>query len=143
MKSMQISEITPGITIMTTGTLALIIIAVILVQLIILALVGYYRRKGMYHDAESRLETHLEPVSQSPPVIVSGMVEKTAAWDGFREFIVQRRVMEDVAESICSFYLVPVDGLPLPPFKPGQFLTFKLWIDPYFSTNYTFYEPTI
>jgi ferredoxin-NADP reductase len=26
----------------------------------------------------------------------------------------------------CSFYLVPVDGRPLPPFKPGQFLTFSI-----------------
>jgi len=57
------------------------------------------------------------------------MAEKTPlAWQGFKDFIVQRRVMEDAAESICSFYLTPVDGQPLPSFKPGQFLTFKLQI---------------
>jgi ferredoxin-NADP reductase len=34
--------------------------------------------------------------------------------------------MEDRAASVCSFCLVPADGEPLPPFKPGQYLTFKL-----------------
>lgn len=48
------------------------------------------------------------------------------AWAGWREFTVARRVMEDAAQSQCSFHLVPVDGAPLEPFKPGQFLTFSL-----------------
>jgi ferredoxin-NADP reductase len=34
--------------------------------------------------------------------------------------------MEDSAQSQCSFYLEPVDGHPLPSYKPGQFLTFSL-----------------
>ena len=50
----------------------------------------------------------------------------TAAWPGFRTFRVKRRVFEDAARSICSFYLVPEDEKPLPPFLPGQFLTFRL-----------------
>lgn len=45
---------------------------------------------------------------------------------GWREFRVARREFEDAAQSQCSFYLRPVDGRPLPPFKPGQFLTFAL-----------------
>jgi len=49
-----------------------------------------------------------------------------AAWSGWRAFRVERRQPEDPAQSQCSFYLVPVDGQPLPPFKPGQFLTFSL-----------------
>ena len=52
-----------------------------------------------------------------------------AAWPGWREFRVARREFEDTAQSQCSFYLEPVDGQPLPPFKPGQFLTFALDID--------------
>jgi ferredoxin-NADP reductase len=48
------------------------------------------------------------------------------AWDGWREFRVVRREYEDPAQTQCSFYLRPVDALPLPPFKPGQFLTFSL-----------------
>ncbi len=48
------------------------------------------------------------------------------AWDGWRDFRVVRREIEDRAETQCSFYLEPVDGVPLLPFIPGQFLTFAL-----------------
>lgn len=44
----------------------------------------------------------------------------------FRTFRVDRKVPEDSAHSVCSFYLVPEDGQPLPAFLPGQFLTFRL-----------------
>lgn len=50
----------------------------------------------------------------------------SGAWAGWREFRVARRAFEDELHSQCSFYLVPVDGAALPPFKPGQFLTFQL-----------------
>lgn len=49
-----------------------------------------------------------------------------AAWAGWREFRVVQRAFEDAAQSQCSFYLQPVDGQPLPAFRPGQFLTFTL-----------------
>lgn len=52
-----------------------------------------------------------------------------AAWPGWREFRVDRREYEDPAQTQCSFYLRPVDGQPLPPFKPGQFLTFSLDVE--------------
>jgi ferredoxin-NADP reductase len=52
----------------------------------------------------------------------------SAAWDGWREFRVARREYEDRAHTLCSFLLEPVDGVPLPPFVPGQFLTFALSI---------------
>ena len=47
-----------------------------------------------------------------------------ASWNGFRKF----RIMEKKPESddVCSFYLAPHDGKPLPPFQPGQYLTFQL-----------------
>jgi ferredoxin-NADP reductase len=48
------------------------------------------------------------------------------AWSGLRPFRVVRRSFEDAAQSQCSFYLEPTDGQALPPFKPGQFLTFSL-----------------
>ena len=59
--------------------------------------------------------------------IVPGRVEPTpgAAWAGWREFKVRSRGYEDAAQSQCSFTLEPLDGAPLPPFKPGQFLTFS------------------
>jgi hypothetical protein len=49
-----------------------------------------------------------------------------AAWDGWRAFRVVQRSFEDAAQTQCSFTLQPVDGQPLPAFKPGQFLTFSL-----------------
>jgi ferredoxin-NADP reductase len=48
------------------------------------------------------------------------------AWQGFRTFIVDRKVQE--SQTITSFYLIPDDGRPLPVYMPGQFLTFKLSI---------------
>ena len=57
-------------------------------------------------------------------------VEKSAppAWAGTRELKVTRRTVEDRAGTQVSFQLEPVDGAPLPPFLPGQFLTFSLAI---------------
>lgn len=51
-----------------------------------------------------------------------------AAWSGLRTFKVLRKEAEDAGAQICSFYLVPEDNQPLPPFLPGQFLTFQLSI---------------
>jgi uncharacterized protein len=49
-----------------------------------------------------------------------------AAWPGWRAFRVARRDYEDAARTQCSFYFEPIDGLALPAFRPGQFLTFTL-----------------
>lgn len=51
---------------------------------------------------------------------------RALAWSGWRDFRVVRRCFEDAALSQCSFYLQPLDGVPLPPFRPGQYLTFML-----------------
>lgn len=50
----------------------------------------------------------------------------SGAWTGWREFRVVRRLLEDPAQSQCSLHLAPVDALPLPPFLPGQYLTFSV-----------------
>ncbi len=65
-------------------------------------------------------------------VYLEKMLEKAtpvlsaSSWNGYRTFVVDRKVPE--SETITSFYLVPEDGQTLPPFKPGQFLTFRLEI---------------
>jgi hypothetical protein len=48
------------------------------------------------------------------------------AWNGIRKFEVSRKILE--ADGVHSLYLAPHDGKPLPPFHPGQFLTFSLRI---------------
>ena len=62
---------------------------------------------------------------QLPSPAVASVVS-TGAWQGTRAFRVEGRAFEDAAKTQCSFYLRPQDGLALPPFKPGQFLTFVL-----------------
>ncbi|HNO78389.1 MAG TPA: NO-inducible flavohemoprotein [Phycisphaerae bacterium] len=42
-------------------------------------------------------------------------------WNGYRTFVVDRKVPEN--EVVTSFYLKPDDEEPLPPFKPGQYIT--------------------
>ncbi|MCW8826031.1 MAG: 2Fe-2S iron-sulfur cluster-binding protein [Gammaproteobacteria bacterium] len=119
---------------MTTGNLALIILAAILIQVAVVVLIGLYRRRGQYLELGERAGTKeyiSTPQVTIPPVVESITSEQATtdlAWDGFKEFIVQHRVMEDGNNDICSFYLVPVDGKQLPTFRPGQFLTFKLSI---------------
>jgi MOSC domain-containing protein YiiM len=55
----------------------------------------------------------LTPPTSGPP-----------AWPGLRPFRITERVPE--SRSIASFVLEPVDGEPLPPFRPGQFLTVRV-----------------
>ena len=45
-------------------------------------------------------------------------------WNGWRPFRVAAIV--DEAQDVKSFYFTPVDGQPLAPFAPGQYLTFRL-----------------
>ena len=45
-------------------------------------------------------------------------------WNGYRKFYIDRKVPEP--GGVCSFYLKPHDHRPIPPFEPGQFLTFRL-----------------
>jgi ferredoxin-NADP reductase len=118
---------------MTTGTLALIIFTTILAQVAFVMLLGLYRRRHQYKNLDNkthRTETPAKPIK--PARSSTDPANPVLSWDGFREFIVQRREIEDNKNIVCSFYLVPVDNKPLPIFKPGQFLTFKLQIeDPY------------
>lgn len=48
------------------------------------------------------------------------------SWEGVRKFRIDRKVQE--GGDICSFYLTPHDRKPLPPFHPGQFLTFRFQV---------------
>ncbi len=45
-------------------------------------------------------------------------------WSGFRKFRISKKQQE--GGGICSFYLVPHDGKPMPGFAPGQYLTFRI-----------------
>jgi ferredoxin-NADP reductase/MOSC domain-containing protein YiiM len=49
---------------------------------------------------------------------------RTSPWPGFRPFILRERVRE--SDDVSSFYLVPADASPLPPYRPGQYLTVRV-----------------
>jgi nitric oxide dioxygenase len=49
---------------------------------------------------------------------------KAGGWQGFRKFIVARKVKE--SDQVYSFYLKPHDGKPLPPYQAGQYTCFRL-----------------
>ena len=100
---------------MTTAFLLACIFAALLLQLA--AGIGFaaWRRRGAARRAAA-------VILNDPPQSGSG------AWPGWREFRVEHREFEDGAQTQCSFYLQPVDGAPLPPYLPGQFLTFALKI---------------
>lgn len=53
-------------------------------------------------------------------------VETPGGWNGWRKFKVTRKVRE--SGEIISFHLAPTDGGPLPPFKPGQFVTVRCYV---------------
>ncbi len=115
---------------MTTGTLALIILVAILAQVAVVALIGFYRRRGQYRGLDGRgSRSHAPSAATAENLSRTRPSSPGGSWAGFREFSVQRREFEDEGRSICSFYLVPCDGEPLPSFRPGQFLTFRLAMD--------------
>ena len=64
------------------------------------------------------------PVQVEEGVATAG--RPPGAWAGWRDFRVVRRAFEDAAQTQCSFHLQPIDGAPLRPFQPGQYLTFSL-----------------
>lgn len=53
--------------------------------------------------------------------------KQQGGWDGFRSFVVDRKVKE--SDVITSFYLKPVDNKKIAQFLPGQYISIKLEID--------------
>jgi ferredoxin-NADP reductase len=108
---------------MTSLSLLLWIVLGITLQVALWLGIEFWRHWAAYLALKSGAtltdERVVVPVAASEPATA-------AAWPGFRAFRVARKEIEDAAKTICSFYLVPEDGKPLPAFLPGQFLTFRL-----------------
>jgi ferredoxin-NADP reductase len=109
---------------MTSLTLLLWIAGGLVLQLVIYLGIGFWRNSLEYRDLRKRASALDVPLEPAPALAREDLA--VAAWPGFRTFRVDRKVIEDLAQSVCSLYLVPEDGQPLPPFLPGQFLTFRL-----------------
>lgn len=94
---------------MTAAKLTLIIVSALALQILLLAGHTLWRR-----------------VRAPKPMPANAMPLKTpAGWNGWRTLRVVRREYEDAAGTIRSFHLKAVDGGELPPFLPGQYLTFQ------------------
>ncbi len=100
---------------MTTFRLLLWINAAIALQLAAGIVIALWRRRARVNAVASAPAVETAPATRG-------------AWPGWREFRVVRREFADHARSQCSFYLASADGAALPPFKPGQFLTFRLQV---------------
>lgn len=50
--------------------------------------------------------------------------ETTGGWNGYRRFVVDRKVAE--SEIVTSLYLKPEDGGDLPAYQPGQYVTVRV-----------------
>lgn len=75
---------------------------------------GLLAARGLSEDWRSHLEHMLEKAR---------LVPEPEGWQGYRSLVVASKVAE--SETITSFYLEPEDGRRLPPYKPGQFLTYR------------------
>lgn len=104
---------------MTSLSLLLWIVAGVALQLLLWFAIEFRRHWGDYRALRDGSVAAATAAPESEPATM-------AAWSGWRPFRVARKEFEDAGQSICSFYLVPSDGLALPAFKPGQFLTFRL-----------------
>nr|WP_321270508.1 NO-inducible flavohemoprotein [uncultured Tolumonas sp.] len=52
--------------------------------------------------------------------------QQEGGWTGWRPFRIGQKVQEN--EEITSFYLYPIDGGKVPTYKPGQYISVKLFV---------------
>ncbi len=110
---------------MTSLSLLLWILLGIGLQLAIFLAVSFWRHWQVYLALKAGL-TDAPPHIHHEPEQTRRVGPES--WAGFRALQVARKVSEDAAGSVCSFYFTPEDGKPLPAFLPGQFLTFRLHV---------------
>jgi len=103
------------------GTVLMIVYLAFLVQA---AFRRQSRMEQLHRDESAVLRARLDLITAPLAKVVNDKTQ--SAWAGFRKFRVEGKVLE--AESCCSFYLAPHDGRPLPPYLPGQYLTFRLTV---------------
>src|SRR2546428_17383 len=91
---------------------------------ILLALCGTLRRmyweRRQFQLARERLQLQIKAALLK----CQEAEQSKLVWNGYRKFTLAKKVPE--CEDVISFYLAPHDGKPLPPFRPGQYLTFQL-----------------
>lgn len=100
-----------------------LLLAIILVEG---ALVIYLTLRRIYFQREQQRLTreHLRLLIKAAAIQCREAEQGKLVWNGYRKFRVDKKVQE--CHGVCSFYLKPHDGKALPPYKPGQYITFQL-----------------
>ena len=103
-----------------------VIVGAVLIH-VALTLVSSFRRIG--HESDQRRASleglrHRAAVWRAESEVERERAERS--WNGYRKFKIRKKKRE--IEGVHSFYLTPHDGKPLPPYEPGQYLTFQLRI---------------
>ena len=102
-----------------------LIIGLVLVRGVLLAVSAWHRLLGENRQQRLAVELLRQKI-ETAAVRKKDKELSRSLWDGFRKFVVERKVEE--GQDIASVYLVPFDRQPLPVFQPGQFLTFQFKI---------------
>ena len=114
---------------MSAWILLMWIAAALLLQLAVFAGIGFVRQWRAYLLLRRLAGAHglvVDGLAVDGVAGADAAPPAPAAWAGYRNFRVVRKVQEDASGQICSFYLAPQDKAPLPAFLPGQFLTLAL-----------------
>jgi uncharacterized protein len=106
-------------------TLGLLLVAVLLLQGLTEALRGWLRLHAERKQQRVALEKLRLQVRETR-LRCEEAEQGRLRWNGYRKFSVFKKIRE--CDDVCAFYLKPHDGKALPPFKPGQYLTFELEI---------------
>ncbi len=111
----------------TVQIVGAIIVAAALFQVAVVFYNGLKRSTYQARLNELSLREMEEKVETASTAAAFARAQVSLSWNGVRKFRVDKKVEE--GGDICSFYLVPHSGRGLPPFKPGQYLTFQLKMD--------------
>lgn len=93
---------------------------------LVVNLIGSNVKVNQLHEAEREVLRQRAQKLAEPLTMLEERGSSEAAWAGYRKFVLAGKVLE--AENICSFYYAPHDGRQLPPYLPGQYLTFRLHV---------------
>ena len=105
--------------------LGFIVLALVAAQLVVELFRVVRRMASDWRADRVRMQQLVREVRQLEQSHESGR-RHYRGWEGIRKFRVSRKIAE--CQDCHSFYLVPHDGRELPPFLPGQYLTFVLRI---------------
>lgn len=108
-------------------TIAVVLLAFLLLQAVLLFISSWRRHANRSRQQELSLKCLQTQIDSAKQELAHRQRLHKLSWQGYRKFEVKTKTPEGDS-GICSFQLVPHDGKPLPPYQPGQFLTFKLSI---------------